>query len=64
MVWAAKNIVIPPAKNLPKESEVFIEISKPLQIMMTKATIRMAEPINPNSSAIIAKIESVVLSGS
>ena len=54
---------MPRAKSWENLSEVFLKILKPLQRKNKKAITRREDPINPISSAIIAKIESDIVWG-
>ena len=62
-ICVPKKTVIAPAKSFPNISGAFIAILIPLQTIKVKIKIMKREPRSPVSSAIIAKIESVVLSG-
>ena len=50
------NPIIPPANNLPKLSFARPAIKIPRQIRLAKTIIKITDPINPTSSAIIGKL--------
>src|SRR5258706_12247535 len=62
-ICAPKNAPIPPAKSFPKGSLVFIAMKNIRHKVPIKKPIITTDPKKPNSSAMIAKIESVVFSG-
>ena len=54
---------IPPARSFPKSSDAVNAIRRAESTRTKNKIITIVAPINPNSSPIIAKIESVVTSG-
>jgi len=63
MVCAPKKVIIAPPRSFPKVSGAFIAILNPNQTIVAKIRTIKSAPIKPVSSATIANIESVVLSG-
>jgi len=61
--WNVIQNIIPLASSLPKLSGAVRAILTPLQNNSAKAVINIVVPTKPNSSPIIAKIESLVASG-
>src|SRR5260221_1191484 len=63
IICMPKNAAIPPARSLPNGSFESVAMVRILHMRKAKRRITTKAPINPNSSAMIAKIESVVFSG-